>query len=146
MIIASSLLTIAELIGPFHPVLVHLPIGILLLAGLFQLLALKPKYALLHGATGIALFWGMIAAIASGISGYLLSLSGDYDEELVSRHQWFGISTAVVSLIAYLFHRWENVYAKWVILLMVPLIIFTGAPGRHAYPWRWLSYTRIFKN
>ena len=129
MIIASFLLTIAELIGPFHPVLVHLPIGILLLAGLFQLLALKPKYGLLHGATGIALFWGMIAAIASGISGYLLSLSGDYDEELVSTHQWFGISTAIVSLIAYLFHRWENVYAKWVILLMVPLIIVTGHLG-----------------
>lgn len=129
MIIASFLLTISELIGHLHPTLVHLPIGILLLAGLFQLLALKPNYAALHGATSIALFWGMIAAIASCISGYLLSLSGDYDEELVSTHQWFGISTAFISLIAYLFHRWENVFAKWVILLMVPLIIITGHFG-----------------
>ncbi len=129
MIIASFLLTISELIGHLHPTLVHLPIGILLLAGLFQLLALKPKYASLHGAANIALFWGMIAAIASCISGYLLSQSGDYDEELASTHQWFGISTAFISSIAYLFHRWENVYAKWVILLMVPLIIVTGHLG-----------------
>jgi mono/diheme cytochrome c family protein/uncharacterized membrane protein len=118
-----------EFIGRFHPVLVHLPIGILLLAGLLQLLSLKPKFASLHAAINIALFWGMISAIASCISGYLLSQSGDYDEELVNTHKWFGISTAFVSLIAYLFNRWENVFAKWVILLMVPLIIITGHLG-----------------
>ena len=118
-----------ELIGRFHPVLVHLPIGILLLAGLFQLLALKPKYASLHAATSIALFWGMISAILSCISGYLLSQSGDYDEKLVDTHKWFAIATASVSLIAYLFNRWENEFAKWVILLMIPLIIITGHLG-----------------
>jgi len=119
----------SELIGRFHPLLVHLPIGILLIAALFQLLALKPKYASMHAATSIALFWGMISAIVSCISGYLLSLSGDYDEELVDTHKWFAISTASVSLIAYLFNRWENEFAKWVILLMVPLIIITGHLG-----------------
>src|SRR4026208_776112 len=126
MIIVSFLLTISEIIGHLHPTLVHLPIGILLLAGLFQLLALKPKYASLHAATSIALFWGMISAILSCISGYLLSQSDDYDEELVATHKWFAISTATVSLIAYLFNRWENEFAKWVILLMIPLIIITG--------------------
>jgi uncharacterized membrane protein/mono/diheme cytochrome c family protein len=122
-------MNIPELIGHLHPTLVHLPIGILLLASLFQLLALKPKYAALHAATNIALFWGMISAIVSCISGYLLSLSGDYDEALVDTHKWFAITTASVSLIAYLFNRWENKYAKWVILLMIPLIIITGHLG-----------------
>ena len=129
MIIVSLLLSISEFIGNFHPVLVHLPIGILLLAGLFQLLSLNPKYTGLHAATSIALFWGMISAVASCISGYLLSQSGDYDEELVNTHKWFGITTAFISLIAYLFNRWENVFAKWVILVMVPLIIVTGHLG-----------------
>ena len=118
-----------EIIGRFHPLLVHLPIGILLLAALFQLLALKPKYTSMHAATNIALFWGMISAIVSCISGYLLSQSGDYDEELVSTHKWFGIATASISLIAYLFNRWENEFAKWIILLMVPLIFVTGHLG-----------------
>ena len=122
-------MNIPEFIGRFHPLLVHLPIGILLLAALFQLLALKPKYASLHAATSIALFWGMIFAILSCISGYFLSQSGDYDEEMVSTHQWFGISTAFISLIAYLFNRWENEFAKWAILLMVPLIFITGHLG-----------------
>ncbi len=122
-------MNVAEIIGRFHPVLVHLPIGILLLAGIFQLLALKPKYAGLHTATSIALFWGMIAAIFSCISGYLLSQSGDYDEGLVDTHKWFGIATAFVSIISYLFNRWENVFAKWAILLMVTGIIITGHLG-----------------
>jgi uncharacterized membrane protein len=100
-------MNISEVIGRLHPVLVHLPIGILLLAGLFQLLAFKPKYTGLHVATSIALFWGMISAILSCISGYLLSLSGDYDEELVDTHKWFAIATASISLIAYLFNRWK---------------------------------------
>ena len=122
-------MSVRELIGNFHPLLVHLPIGILLLAGVFQLLALKPKYAGLHAATSIALFWGMIAAILSCISGYLLSQSGDYDDGLVSTHQWFGIATAFTSIIAYLFNRWENVFAKWAILFMVIGIIITGHFG-----------------
>ena len=122
-------MNITELIGRFHPLLVHLPIGILLLAALFQLLALRPKYALLHSASSVTLFWGMVFAILSCISGYFLSRSGDYDEEMVNTHQWFGISTAFVSLIAYLFNRWENEFAKWTILLMVPLIVVTGHLG-----------------
>src|SRR6188472_2320547 len=122
-------MNIPELIGHLHPVLVHLPIGILLLAALFQLLAFKPKYAALHAAMSIALFWGMISAILSCISGYLLSLRGDYDDELVDMHTWFAIATASVSLIAYLFNRWENDFAKWVILLLIPLIIITGHLG-----------------
>ncbi|HMK16664.1 MAG TPA: c-type cytochrome domain-containing protein [Chitinophagaceae bacterium] len=119
----------SELIGRFHPLLVHLPIGILLIAALFQLLALKPKYASMHAAISIALFWGMISAILSCISGYLLSLSGDYDDELVDTHTWFAIATASISIIAYFFNRWENEFAKWVILLMVPLIFVTGHLG-----------------
>jgi len=83
----------------------------------------------MHAAISIALFWGMISAILSCISGYFLSLSGDYDDELIDTHGWFAIATASISLIAYLFHRWENEFAKWVILLMVPLIFVTGHLG-----------------
>jgi uncharacterized membrane protein/mono/diheme cytochrome c family protein len=125
----SLIIIMTEFIGRLHPVLVHLPIGILLLAALFQLASLKPKYASLQAATSIALFWGMISAVLSCISGYLLSQSGDYEEEVVDTHKWFGIATASISLIAYLFNRWENEFAKWVILLMVPLIVITGHLG-----------------
>lgn len=122
-------MNISELIGHLHPALVHLPIGILLLAAVLQLLTLESKYATLHTAASIALFWGMITAILSCISGYLLSQSGDYDEELVDTHKWSAFATAFVSIIAYLFNRWENVFAKWAVLLMIIGIIVTGHLG-----------------
>ena len=130
----------SELIGRFHPVLVHLPIGILLLAALFQLLSLKPKYPSLHAATSIALFWGMISAIVSCISGYLLSQSGDYDEELVNTHKWFGIATASVSLIAYLFNRWENDICKMGDAVNGSIDYYNGSFGWFAYSWFRLSH------
>ena len=97
------LLTLVDLVGRMHPVLVHLPIGILLMACLFQLFgkqvpALKP-------AVPVMVFWGMLAAIVSCITGYLLSLSGDYDQELVTRHQWLGIVTAIGALLLYTCYR-----------------------------------------
>jgi uncharacterized membrane protein/mono/diheme cytochrome c family protein len=121
----------SELIGHFHPVLVHLPIGILLLACLFQWLSAKGKYVSLQLATGISLFIGMLGAIASCVSGYLLSGSGDYDEQLVSRHQWLGISVAVVAVVFYLLH-YKKMLAKlqwWLAALLFLLIIITGHLG-----------------
>ena len=120
-----------SLIGHFHPVLVHLPIGILLLACLFQWLVVKEQYKKLQPAIGIALFWGMVFAILSGISGYILNQGGEYDEQLSERHQWLGISVGVVSIIQYyLYRRSINAgFAKWIALLLFVLIIITGHLG-----------------
>lgn len=129
MIISSVILeNITEFIGRFHPVLVHLPIGVLLVAALFQWLSRKEKYQSLSSAVSIALFWGMITAILSCISGYLLSNSGDYDGELISNHKWFGIAVANISIFAYGLNRRkkDNI---WVTGLMVLLIIITGHLG-----------------
>jgi uncharacterized membrane protein/mono/diheme cytochrome c family protein len=123
------LVNIPELIGRFHPVLVHLPIGILLLAALFQLLSGKEKFQSLHASTGIALFWGMLFAVASCISGYLLSTTGDYDEDLIFKHQWIGIAVAATSIIANYLYRRGNKKNKWVMIVMVLLIIITGHLG-----------------
>lgn len=120
-----------ELLGRFHPVLVHLPIGILLLACLFQWLSVKRNYTGLQPATSIALFIGMLSAVASAISGYLLSNTGDYDEQLVSLHQWMGISVAVVSILFFVLHG-RKLYVKqqrWLSVLLFILIIITGHLG-----------------
>lgn len=122
-------MSFTELTAHFHPLLVHLPIGILLLAGFFQFLSGKEKYSFLQPAIAIALFWGMISAIASCVSGYYLYGTGDYDEQLVSRHQWFGISVAVISLLTFILHRLKNKLGKWSMLLMVLLVIITGHLG-----------------
>jgi uncharacterized membrane protein/mono/diheme cytochrome c family protein len=123
------ILTIAEFIGRFHPVLVHLPIGILLIAALFQLLSRKEKFQSLHIAVGIALFWGMLSAVASCVTGFLLSRTDDYNETMIDRHQWLGIATTVLSIIAYYLNKKNNKYTHWATGLMTMLIIITGHLG-----------------
>jgi hypothetical protein len=120
----------AEFFGHFHVVLVHLPIGVLLLACVFQWLERRPKFSSLHAATSIALLIGMICAILSALTGYLLSFSGDYDEGLVITHQWFGISVAAVSIAMFYYHNKASFKTKVSIsILLFVLIIITGHLG-----------------
>jgi uncharacterized membrane protein/mono/diheme cytochrome c family protein len=121
----------SEFFGHFHVALVHLPIGILLLACVFQWMERRSKFSSLHAATGIAFFIGMLGAILAAITGYLLSLSGDYDEQLINTHQWFGISVAIVSIVMYwLYRRCAPVRTQSVVAVaLFLLIIITGHLG-----------------
>ncbi len=120
-----------EFLGRFHPVLVHLPIGILLIALLMQYLSSKEKYAGLSEAVTISLLIGMLSAFASCITGYLLSLSGDYDRSAISWHMWMGFGVAIVSALLYvrrINNRRDKIY-KVMSGALVLLIIITGHLG-----------------
>lgn len=126
-----QLLTITELIGHFHPVLVHLPIGILLLGGLFQLLTIRKQYAFIKPVVGLTYLFGAIGAIGSSISGYLLSRSGDYDGNTVALHQWLGIGVAFLGIGLYLLVKFQTNERLLRVLatLMILLITLTGHYG-----------------
>lgn len=120
-----------QLLGPFHPVLIHLPIGLLLLAALFQWLLLKPAYQPLQPAIGIILFWGMIFAILSCLTGYFLKQSGEYEQGIADRHQWLGIGVAGLAVVQYMLNRKaavRNIH-RGLGLLSVGLITITGHLG-----------------
>jgi len=73
----------------------------------------------------------MISAIATCITGYLLSGTGDYDENLVQMHQWMGISVAVISLGIFYLNK-KNILVKWQApsaIMMGLLLIVTGHLG-----------------
>jgi len=121
---------ITSIISHFHPVLVHLPIGTLLMAVLFHWLSTKEKYAALAAAIPIAYLAGSITAILSCITGYLLSGTGEYDETTLNLHQWMGILVAFSSAAGYLFARNNNaLQLKWVSFLLLGLLTVTGHLG-----------------
>jgi uncharacterized membrane protein len=120
-----------QFLGHLHPVLVHLPIGILLLACLFLWQSRKDRHVNLQPSINVILLLGMISAIAACITGYILSQTGDYDEYTVNLHQWMGISVAVVSIITYFFYKKKSL-RKWQLplaFLLVILIFITGHLG-----------------
>lgn len=126
-----TLLSIPDFIGRFHPVLVHLPIGILLLGCLFQLMTIKSRFSALRAVVPFIYLLGGLGAVFSSISGYLLSQSGDYDGDMVGIHQWLGISVSVVSLTVYVLYlkgaREALLHLTAVILIV--LITLTGHYG-----------------
>lgn len=87
--------------GRFHVLALHLPIGILVLAALTEL-----TYAWRPGANRPsvvnAMWWGgaLSAIIASGL-GYLLSLSGGYNEDAVELHLIWGIATSLIAVVGW---------------------------------------------
>lgn len=119
------IIAITDFIGRFHPVLVHLPIGILLLGCFFHLFSFDRKLI-----TAIV-FWGMVSALLSALTGYFLSLSGDYEASLVNNHQWLGIITAVISVLLFVLLRSvaSTRVTKSVAIILLLLIVVTGHLG-----------------
>lgn len=122
---------IIQFLGRLHPLVVHLPIGILLLACLFILQARRDRASKLQPAINIILFIGMVTAFLSAISGFILSRSGDYNLDSVELHQWMGISVTIVSFFTWFFYRresWIRFQAPMAVLLLL-LIFITGHLG-----------------
>jgi uncharacterized membrane protein len=124
-------LSILEFIGHFHPLLVHLPIGILLTALFLQWLSRKEKYRSYQSAVPIVLLAGTIAAFFSCITGWVLSTTDDYDQTLVGWHMWMGIATAFTSLLLYAktVNPRFSVSRKLLTLILLTLILITGHLG-----------------
>jgi uncharacterized membrane protein len=125
------LLSIPEFIGHFHPLLVHLPIGILLTGLFLHWLSRKEKYRAVQEAVPVVLLCGAIAAILSCITGYVLSNVDDYDKTIAGWHQWLGISVAVFSVLLYLKIRNPGIALNNNLLAVVllGLIFITGHLG-----------------
>ncbi|GAB1857551.1 ribonuclease inhibitor [Flavobacteriaceae bacterium MHTCC 0001] len=89
-------------LGRFHPLVVHLPIGFLMFAFFLELLGRKEKFKPVTAAIPVALCLGFGSAVVACILGYMLSLSGDYEEAMLDNHFWFGVLTTVIVFIAWL--------------------------------------------
>jgi uncharacterized membrane protein len=91
------LLDLAIFSGRLHPLVVHLPIGFLLLATVFELISYSKKYEHLKASVSFTLLLGFISAVLACIFGYILSLSGDYERAALNDHKISGITLALVS-------------------------------------------------
>ena len=93
---------ITEFIGKFHPLLVHLPIGFFVLALILKIVSFWRNKETIDAIMPLMLILSIIASAFSSITGYLLSLSGEYDIEMVGNHQWTGIGFTVLLVLFYL--------------------------------------------
>lgn len=96
------LLDIAIFTGRLHPLFVHLPIGFLLLATVFELFSYKREYEHLKSSVSFALLLGFMSVVLACVLGYILSLSDDYTTAALNDHKISGIALAFFSGLLFL--------------------------------------------
>ncbi len=94
-----------QFLGRLHPLVVHFPIGLLVMAMVLEFFTLKKKNQELRSAINILLIIGALSAVAAVIFGLLLKTQDQYSGSALSIHQWSGIATTILAAIATLLHR-----------------------------------------
>jgi uncharacterized membrane protein len=95
---------IVRFLGRFHPVILHLPIGIFSLILLQELLGMFSKGNSQRGI--LPIFFGAASAVAAVIAGFLLYQGGGFEGELVEDHLWGGVGFACAAVFTMIVKAW----------------------------------------
>jgi uncharacterized membrane protein len=100
---------LAKFFGRFHPVMLHLPIGMLLLVLALEfgrVFSKKPS-----SSTQVPMFFAAVSAVIATLLGFVLyySMSSDYEKELAERHLNGGIIFACGTVAAFIVKVWVDV-------------------------------------
>jgi uncharacterized membrane protein len=121
----------SQFFGQFHPLILHLPIGIWTIAYIFKWLSLKDQDSVFNKTLPILLLVILLSSFFTSLSGYLLSLSGAYEEELVDNHKLAGIALTIISGLIYWLIK-KDKFPKFQLSLWIasaPVLFITGHWG-----------------
>ncbi|NNM86186.1 MAG: hypothetical protein HKL96_10580 [Phycisphaerales bacterium] len=94
--------------GHFHILLLHLPIGMLLLLAALELLGRFHRFKQVREARGAILTLAALSALATAICGWLLASAGGYNATLLFWHRWLGTAVAVFCCATWLAWRFNR--------------------------------------
>ena len=124
-----------QFLGRFHPLLVHLPIGGLVLLGVLELLAKFSRFKDAAHCNRLILGLTAIAAIAAALLGWMLSQAGGYDPQLLQWHKWAGFAVAAgctgTFLLSWLSRRWVSRLALLATLAVLIVASHLGSSITH---------------
>ena len=120
---------LAQFVGRFHPLVVHLPIAFLLLVPLLECAGSLRRWNRVREAAEFVLILAAISAVVAVFLGWLLAWSGGYEGRLVSSHMWGGFSLAIAALLCFVLRAWDKrVYGAALFATLV-LLAWTGDKG-----------------
>jgi mono/diheme cytochrome c family protein len=129
-----------EFLGRLHPLILHLPIGLIfglcLIEGLSLIIDRGARaWQVCRRAYMMLLSLSCMAAAATG---YILSLEGQNDGMILTRHKWFGLAVAGLSVLLFLLAASRSFQLKGfgksglrflVVLCLFSAIVVTGHLG-----------------
>lgn len=125
---------LTQLLARLHPVIVHLPIGFIILGILiFYIDRNKKEY---QKVIPLIFLLGGISATLACLTGYLLYQSDGFSYDSIKWHLWFGIITALFCFLAYFRMREQpnkgilkKVSLSSFVIILFLLISYTGHLG-----------------
>jgi uncharacterized membrane protein len=119
-----------QFLGRLHPLLIHFPISLLIVALILEIYSWKKgKHASLNSQY-IILFIATLGAVVSCVFGLLLKSQEEYTGDVLTIHQWSGIATALLAVCTlYLFRlsgrrkQLHNVYRAFLVFTVFGVTI-----------------------
>ncbi|NNF33919.1 MAG: hypothetical protein HKN68_07410 [Saprospiraceae bacterium] len=119
-----------ELLGRFHPLVVHLPIGILILAFAMELASKKEQLKHLKSAMPFVLQICIISSLLAVLTGWVMPKEGEFNERLIGFHFWTAISMTIAIILVYISHIAKNNFLnKCYLPLFTTTIILLSLTG-----------------
>ncbi len=117
--------------GRFHPLILHLPIGALLLTFFIEIIGRIQKNdfnIMIKNALGFSAFFSVLTAIL----GYFLSLEGGYGKEVLQIHMYAGLAMALLTCLLYFAKKTENGAKKKMYMpLYITTLLLTTVTGHY---------------
>jgi len=127
-----------EFIGRWHPMFVHLPIGMLIFAFLMSLLKRFTNARYYMPAIRLCLFVGTLAAFGAVLTGFLLASGGGYEPVTLAFHKVMGLAVAVFACFMFLLYREVKDTPRWLLKvqkqrfwLLSAVIFLLGLTGHY---------------
>lgn len=114
--------------GRMHPLLLHIPIGLLLIVALLVLTRKYFESPTLDRLLNFLLHIAVLTASLTALMGLFLSREGGYNEQDLILHKWSGVVTCYVAAILLMVQAKRSIF-KITLLISVVAIIFTGHYG-----------------
>ena len=123
-------LDLALFIGRFHPLLVHIPIGFIVLLAVLEVLARTRRFRNANVNAGLIMALAVSGSVFSVICGLLLAQDSSYDENLLGWHKWTAVAMTAICMVAALLHRLE-LYTpyRWTLSLGLVMLLIASHFG-----------------
>lgn len=90
-----------QFIGRLHPMIVHLPLTLLVLAAVLEFSTIKNYHSKWRTTIDFMVVTGCISAVISVVLGLLLKFQDGYEGRGVDLHQYLGITASVLSMTSW---------------------------------------------
>lgn len=118
---------LVRFLGHFHPVVLHLPIGIFILILTQEFLAMFSRKK--KQTTLFPVFFGAASAVLAVIFGFLLYQGGGFEGETVEDHLWGGIAFSALAILTFIVKSWSMGPAASQAFYRLILFVSVGVMG-----------------